>query len=177
MVAIHHLFFLSCGFFFLFTGQVFSASPQYQPVSGFELNRYLGKWYEIARLPFKYEKDLVNVTATYSLRKDGKVKVVNEGYKGTKDGKHKVATGKAKFGKSTDQGYLRVSFFWIFYGDYIIVDIDENYTYALVASSPKYLWILSREPKMEKVILDSLIEKAQKLGFDTSRLYFTPQEW
>jgi apolipoprotein D and lipocalin family protein len=176
MTAIHHLLLLSSGFLILFAGQVFAESPKYKPVSGFELNLYLGKWYEIARLPFKYEKDLVNVTATYSLLKNGKVKVVNEGYKGTKDGKHKVAIGKAKFGESTDQGYLRVSFFWLFYGDYIIVELDPNYTYAMVASSPKYLWILSREPKLNKTILDNLIEKAQILGFDTSKLYFTPQE-
>jgi apolipoprotein D and lipocalin family protein len=120
---------------------------------------------------------LVNVTATYSLRKDGAVKVVNEGYKNTKDGKHNVATGKAKFGKSPDLGYLRVSFFWPFYGDYSIVELDPDYTYAMVASSPKYLWILSREPKMDKKNLDALIEKAGKLGFETNRLYFTPQEW
>lgn len=168
---------MTCGFFLLFAGEVFSASPKYVPVSSFELNRYLGKWYEIARLPFSYEKGLVNVTATYSLRKDGKVKVVNEGYKNTKDGKHKVANGKAKLGESPDQGYLRVSFFWPFYGDYIIAELDPNYTYAMVISSPRYLWILSREPKMDKTILDDLIAKAQKIGFDTSRLYFTPQEW
>jgi apolipoprotein D and lipocalin family protein len=177
MVSINHLLFLSCGFFFIFAVQTFSVSPKYQPVSGFELNRYLGKWYEIARLPFKYEKDLVNVTATYSLRKDGILKVVNEGYKKTKDGKHKVANGKAKFGESPDQGYLRVSFFGPFYGDYVIVELDPNYTYALVASSPKYLWILSREPKLDRGIIDTLVEKARKLGFETNRLYFTPQEW
>ena len=176
-MAINHLIFLSCGFFLLFAGEVFSAPPKYVPVSGFELNRYLGKWYEIARLPFPYEKGLVNVTATYSLRKDGKVKVVNEGYKNTKDGKHKVANGKAKFGESPDLGYLRVSFFWPFYGDYIIVELDPDYTYAMVISSPRYLWILSREPKMDKTVLDNLIEKAKKIGFDTGKLFYTPQEW
>jgi apolipoprotein D and lipocalin family protein len=177
MVSISHLILVFCGIFFLFSGQVSSASPRYQPVSNFELNRYLGKWYEIARLPFKYEKDLVNVTATYSLRKDGKVKVVNEGFKNTKNGKHKVAKGKAKFGKNLDLGYLRVSFFGPFYGDYIIVELDPEYTYAMVASTSKYLWILSRESRMDKAVLDTLIKKAQKLGFDTNRLYFTPQDW
>ena len=129
------------------------------------------------RLPFRFEKGLVNVTATYSLRKDGKINVLNEGYLNTKDGSHKSATGKAKFGKSPDQGYLRVSFFGPFYGDYIIIELDPDYTCALVASSTKYLWILSREPKMDRTKLDTLIDKAGKLGFDTNKLYFTPQEW
>jgi apolipoprotein D and lipocalin family protein len=177
MVAIHQLLLLSCAFLKLSSGRISAATPPYEPVSGFELNRYLGKWYEIARLPVSFEKGLVNVTATYSLRKDGKVKVVNEGFKNAKDGKHKVAKGKAKFGGSPDQGYFRVSFFWPFYADYIIVELDPGYAYAMVASSPKYLWILSREPKMDKNVLNTLIEKAGKLGFDTSKLYFTPQDW
>jgi apolipoprotein D and lipocalin family protein len=167
---------LTFAFPLLFAGQAFSAPPKLVPVSGFDLNRYLGKWYEIARLPNSFEKDLVSVTATYSLRGDGKVKVVNEGYKKSKSGKHKVATGKAKFATSPDQGYLRVSFFWIFYGDYMIVELDPEYKYALVASSRKYLWILSREPKMDNEVLDKLVKKAQELGFNTTKLYFTPQE-
>jgi apolipoprotein D and lipocalin family protein len=157
-------------------GQAFSGPPKLEPVSGFDLNRYLGKWYEIARLPNPFEKELVNVTATYSLRSDGKVKVVNEGYKQTRLGKHKVAVGKAKFAKSPDRGYLRVSFFWIFYGDYVIIELDPDYHYAMVASSHKYLWILAREPKMDSAVLDNLIKRAQELGFDTSKLYFTPQD-
>jgi apolipoprotein D and lipocalin family protein len=167
---------LTCALPVLLVGRALSAPPKLVPVSGFDLNRYLGKWYEIARLPFSFEKDLVNVTATYSLRSDGKVKVVNEGYKKTKSGKHDVAEGKAKFAKSPDKGYLRVSFFWIFYGDYIIVELDPDYKYAMVASSHKYLWILSREPKMDNAILDKLVKKAQELGFETTKLYFTPQE-
>jgi apolipoprotein D and lipocalin family protein len=176
MFSINLSLLFSCTIPFLLAGQAFSAPPKLVPVSGFDLNRYLGKWYEIARLPNSFEKDLVNVSATYSLRTDGKVKVVNEGYKKTKSGKHKVATGKAKFATSPDQGYLRVSFFLIFYGDYMIVELDPEYKYALVASSRKYLWILSREPKMDSTVLDKLVRKAQELGFDTSRLYFTPQD-
>jgi apolipoprotein D and lipocalin family protein len=160
----------------LLTIQSFSAPPKLEPVSGFDLNRYLGKWYEIARLPNSFEKDLVNVTATYSLRDNGKVKVINEGYKKTKNGKHSIAEGKAKFAKSPDKGYLRVSFFWIFYSDYIIVELDPEYKYAMVASSHKYLWILSREPEMDNTVLDELVKRAQELGFDTGRLYFTPQD-
>jgi len=160
----------------ILVGQAFSGPPKLEPVSGFDLNRYLGKWYEIARLPNPFEKELVNVTATYSLRSDGKVKVVNEGYKKTLYGKHQVAVGKAKFAKSPDKGYLRVSFFWIFYGDYMIVELDPDYQCAMVASSHKYLWILAREPKMDRGVLENLIKRAQELGFDTSKLYFTPQD-
>ena len=160
----------------LFARQAFSAPVELMPVSGFDLDRYLGKWYEIARLPIRFEKKLINVTATYSLRKDGKVKVINEGYKETKTGKHKIAVGKAKFKASPDRGYLRVSFFGPFYGDYVIIELDPEYKYAMVASSRKYLWILSREPKMDSVVLERLVKKAEELGFDTSRLYFTPQD-
>jgi len=177
MYDINKLLGLICFLLLIFIGQKASASPRYEPVTGFDINRYLGKWYEIARMPVWFEKGLVNVTATYSLMDDGKVKVVNAGHKNTKDGKIKVANGKAKFGNSTDRGYFRVTFFWPFYGDYIIVDLDPDYRYAVVASSPEYLWILSREPKMEKELLNSLVEKAKKLGFDTDKLYFTPQEW
>jgi apolipoprotein D and lipocalin family protein len=166
----------SYGVSLLLAGQTFSTSPKLEPVSGFDLNRYLGKWYEIARLPTWFEKDLVNVIATYSLLSEGKVKVVNEGYKKTRSGKHKVAIGKARFAKSPDKGYLKVSFFGPFYADYMIVELDPGYKYAMVASSRKYLWILSREPKMDSIVLDKLVKRAQELGFDTSRLYSTPQD-
>ncbi|MHB9030694.1 MAG: lipocalin family protein [Candidatus Latescibacterota bacterium] len=164
-------------FLFLITGNALADSSKYEAVSGFDLNRYLGKWYEIARLPFKYEDGLVNVTATYSLRDDGKVKVVNEGYQGTKGGKRSVAVGKAKFASSPDKGHLRVSFFWIFYADYTIIALDPEYRWALVGSSHKYLWILAREPHLDKTILDSLISHAYEMGFDTDRLIFTTQDW
>ncbi len=169
-------------FFLLFflgfiSGRCFAVSPGYDAVSGFDLNRYLGKWYEIARLPNRFEKGLVNVTATYSLKENGMVRVLNEGYKETKNGKHAAVTGKAKFAAGSDKGHLRVSFFWFFYADYIIFALDPDYKWALVGSSHKYLWILSREPRMEKELLNSLVIKAKEAGFDTDRLYFTPQEW
>jgi len=176
MIFIKWPLLLTSVFPLLLLGQALSVPPKLVPVSGFDLNRYLGKWHEIVRLPNSFEKDLVNVTATYSLRNDGKVKVVNEGYKKTKSGKHQVAVGKAKFAKTADKGHLRVSFFWIFYADYIIVELDPEYEYAMVASSHKYLWILSRKPKMDNAVLDKLVKKAQELGFDTTKLYFTPQE-
>lgn len=145
-----------------------------KPVSPFELSKYLGKWYEIARLPAWFERDMTHVTATYTLKKNGKVRVENAG---NRKGKRKVAIGKAKFAKETNAGYLKVAFFWNFYADYKIIELDTvNYRYAMVGSSLDYLWILCREPKLDKGILDSLVDKAQKLGFDTRNLYYTPQE-
>ena len=146
-----------------------------QPVSPFSLDRYLGTWYEIARLPNSFEKDLTNVTATYSINKNGMVKVLNSGFN-TRKQKQSTAIGKAKFAEKNDIGHLRVSFFWVFYGDYIVLDLDSEYHYALVASSHKYLWILSRTRILEQSILDRLIDKARKNGFDTDKLYFTPQD-
>jgi apolipoprotein D and lipocalin family protein len=143
------------------------------PVKDFQLDKYLGMWYEIARMPSPFEKDLVKVTATYKLRNDGKVDVINEGYKSTKDNKKKIAHGKAKFSGAKDIGYLKVSFFGPFYADYIIVSLDsENYQYALVASG-KYLWILSRTPQLAQPVLDSLLSKAKELGFDVQKLIYS----
>jgi apolipoprotein D and lipocalin family protein len=177
MLSPHHPFLVPIAVVLVFSAQCTAAAPGFEPVSGFDLNRYLGKWYEIARLPTTFEKDLVNVTATYSLRTDGKVKVFNEGYKKSKSGKHTSATGKAKIAATPDKGYLKVSFFGPFYADYIIVDLDtQNYSYAMVASSKKYLWILCRDPRMDTAVLDRLIAKAQGLGFDTGKLIMVSQE-
>jgi apolipoprotein D and lipocalin family protein len=153
------------------------APPAFVPVKGFSLERYLGSWYEIARMPVSFEKDLSKVTATYVLRKDGKVDVINQGYKTTKNNKKQVAKGKAKFAASSDIGHLRVSFFGPFYADYIVLALDENYSYAMVTSnSNKYLWILSRTPKLEQTILNGLLAKAKELGFDVEKLIMVEQE-
>jgi len=146
---------------------------RYSPVSPFDAGRYLGTWYEIARLPTSFEKDMTNVTATYSLKENGKIKVDNQGLK---NGIRKKAVGKAFLAGAANEGFLKVSFFGPFYANYFIVDLDENYSYAMVASSPDYLWILSRKPGLDKDILNGLLEKAKRLGFDTSKLYFTPQK-
>ncbi|MDD5675624.1 MAG: lipocalin family protein [Chitinivibrionales bacterium] len=146
---------------------------QFTPVTGFDLNKYLGTWYEIARLPNSFEKGLERVTATYSLKDNAKVVVDN---RGLKNGKPARAVGKAIVAGAPDQGYLKVSFFGPFYADYIILDLDKNYSYAMVASSNKYLWILSRTPLLGKETIDSLVTKAGKLGFDTGKLFFTPQQ-
>ena len=141
------------------------------PVDGFELNRYLGKWYEIARLDHSFERGLVEVTAEYSLRDDGGISVLNKGFSKT-DNEWQEAEGRAYFVNSSDEGYLKVSFFGPFYGSYIIFDLDkENYQYAFISGpNLSYLWLLSRTPNVESRILERFITKSQALGFDTKEL-------
>jgi apolipoprotein D and lipocalin family protein len=147
------------------------------PVEGFELDRYLGKWYEIARLDHSFERGLGQVTAQYSLREDGGVSVVNRGYS-AQDGKWKEALGKAYFVNASDQGYLKVSFFGPFYGSYVIFELDEkDYQYAFVAGpDTSYLWFLSRTPKVDQALVDHFIQRARSLGFDTDALIFPAQQ-
>ena len=148
-----------------------------KPVEDFRLERYLGKWYEIARLDHSFERGLSRVTAEYSLRDDGGIKVVNRGYS-SKDRSWKQAEGKAYFVNSPNQGFLKVSFFGPFYGSYIIVDLNQDrYQYALVCGPNKsYLWILSREPQMDEKIKKALILKAEALGFETAKFIMVDQE-
>lgn len=147
-----------------------------KPVESFETDRYLGKWYEIARLDHSFERGLTKVTATYSLREGGGLKVVNQGWSVEK-GIWKTATGKAFFVGDPHQGFLKVSFFGPFYGSYIVFDLDrEGYQYAMVAGPDKsYLWLLSRTPKMNPAKQKALIAVAEGLGFDTSKLIFVDQ--
>ncbi|HPI37044.1 MAG TPA: lipocalin family protein [Ignavibacteriaceae bacterium] len=147
------------------------------PITGFELDKYLGKWYEIARLDHSFERDLDNVTADYSMRDDGGVKVINRGFN-TKKGEWKTAEGKAYFIDKPDVGMLKVSFFLFFYGGYNIIALDkENYSYSMVCGPDlSYLWILSREKNMEKELLDSLIGQAKSLGFETDKLIFVKHD-
>ena len=144
-----------------------------RPVDNFKIEKYLGKWYEIARLDHSFERGLTQVTADYSLRDDGGVRVLNRGYS-AKENSWKEAEGKAYFVKGSDQGYLKVSFFGPFYGSYIVFGLDhENYQYSLVCGPDKsYLWILNRSPIMKEEIKYILIEKAAALGFETSKLIF-----
>jgi apolipoprotein D and lipocalin family protein len=146
------------------------------PVSKLDLNRYLGTWYEIFRLPHKFEKDLIKVTASYSLRKDGKIQVLNRGYKPSK-GKWSVAKGKAWIPDPGVPARLKVSFFWPFSAEYKIIRLDSEYRWALVTSgSTDYLWLLSRTPGMEKAEVDSLMRFAGQNGFDTGKLIRVEQE-
>ncbi|MBN2892317.1 MAG: lipocalin family protein [Bacteroidales bacterium] len=142
-----------------------------------ELEKYLGTWYEIARFDHSFERDLVGVTATYSLRDDGKITVLNQGYKNTLDGKHSTAKGKAKIPNPKETAKLKVSFFLFFYGDYFILELGENYEYALIgSSSPKYLWILSRTPQMDEETYQMLVDNAQNRGYDVSKLIKVEQK-
>ena len=140
-------------------------------VQQLDLNRYAGTWYEIARLPHSFEKNLQQVTATYTLRDDGKVTVLNRGYDTKKD-KWREARGKAWVPDLSQPGVLKVSFFWFFGATYKVIALDDvDYSYALVTSSSKnYLWILGRTPQMEPAVYDSLLEKARKFGFDLTQL-------
>ncbi|MBU0530000.1 lipocalin family protein [bacterium] len=147
-----------------------------EPITGFELDKYLGKWYEIARLDHRFERGLQNVSADYTLKDDGNVKVVNSGFS-TKKNKWKSATGKAKFAKDSSTGFLKVSFFGPFYGSYIIFELDkENYQYAFIAGdNTSYLWFLSRTPTVSDELMDRFIKHAGELGFNTDNLIFVKQ--
>jgi apolipoprotein D and lipocalin family protein len=141
-------------------------------VKPFDLDRYLGTWYEIARLPHKFEKNLERVTATYTLRDDGKISVVNRGYN-IKSEEWEEAEGRAWIPDPEKPAKLKVSFFLFFASDYKIIELDqENYTYAMVTSSSKeYLWILSRTPQLEEDIYDHLVDSADQLGFDVTKIH------
>ena len=143
------------------------------PVEKFQLERYLGKWYEIARLDHSFERGLSQVSAEYSLNTDGSVKVINRGFS-AKDKKWKEAVGKAYFVKRSDQGFLKVSFFGPFYGSYIILGLDhKNYSHALVCGPNRsYLWILARSPRISDEVKNALVSKAASLGFQTESLIY-----
>ncbi len=147
-----------------------------QPVSGFKLERYLGTWYEIARLDHSFERGLSHVTAEYSVRNDGGVLVLNRGFSQAQN-TWKEAEGKAYFVNSDSEGYLKVSFFGPFYGSYVVFELDrENYQYAFVSGpNTKYLWLLSRTPSVDQAVIDTFIRMAKEKGFDTESLIFVPQ--
>lgn len=145
-------------------------------VDGFDLDRYLGTWYEIARLDHRFERGLTNVTASYSMRDDGGVRVVNRGYDAA-DGVWDEAEGKAYFVGAPDIGRLKVSFFGPFYGGYNVIELDkDSYSYSMVAGPDRsYLWILAREPEPDPAIVSMLVEKARASGFPVDELIFVDQ--
>lgn len=145
-------------------------------VTDFELNRYLGTWYEIARLDHRFERGLSRVTANYSMRDDGGVSVVNRGYQLSSE-EWEEATGKAYFVGAPDIGQLKVSFFGPFYGGYNIMELDkDDYQYALVAGPDRsYLWILARSPKLDQETLDALVNIAKNANFPTEDLIYVDQ--
>ena len=147
------------------------------PVKDFELNRYLGKWYEIARLDHSFERGLENVTAEYTMRKDGGVSVLNRGYS-PDNKKWKEANGKAYIVDKPSVGYLKVSFFGPFYGSYVVFELDKkDYQYAFVSGpDTSYLWLLARTPTLPKEVMDRFKQRSKALGFDTSKLIYVKQE-
>ena len=149
-----------------------------ETVKELDLDRYLGTWYEIARFPHSFEKNLVGVTASYSLRKDGKIKVVNQGFKNTLDGKRSRAVGKAMIPDPVNEpAKLKVSFFLWFYGDYYVMELDKDYQWAVIgSSSPGFLWILSRSPQMDDKLYNDLLGRLVERGYNLDKLYKVPQK-
>ena len=147
-----------------------------QPVTGFQADRYLGTWYEIARLDHSFERGLRKVTAEYSKRDDGSIQVINRGYD-AKHGKWREAHAVARFAGPTDVASLKVTFFWPFSGAYHVIALDrEGYNYAMVTSSSRsYLWILARRKHLDPAVQDDLLAKAKDWGFRTEDLIFVQQ--
>jgi apolipoprotein D and lipocalin family protein len=146
------------------------------PVSGFELDRYLGRWYEIARLDHSFERNMSDVNATYQLQDDGSVKVINRGYD-TQRKAWKEAIGRALFIGDSATASLKVSFFGPFYGGYHVIALDQqNYRWSLVAGPNRdYLWILARDKTLPAAVREQLVSQAQALGFATDKLIWVEQ--
>ena len=146
------------------------------PVNNFVLNSYLGTWYEIARTPNRFEKNLTEVTATYTRKSNGTIEVVNKGYD-TKKEKWKSATGKAKFVENSDVGRLKVSFFGPFYASYNIIKLTEDYQYALVVGNDTdYAWLLSRTQTIPNQIEEDFLREAEEIGIDLSSLIYAQDQ-
>ncbi len=142
-----------------------------------DLEKYAGTWYEIARLPNSFEKGLKCVTATYRLREDGKIEVINRGHKIGEPGKTSKIKGVARVPDKDQPAKLKVRFFWPFSGNYYILELEENYRYALVGEpSRKYLWILARDKELDDNIYESLLKKAEEMEFDSKRVVKTEQD-
>lgn len=146
-----------------------------EPVTNFEAERYLGTWFEIARLDHRFERGLEEVSATYSKDEDGTLRVVNRGWN-VADAQWQIADGRAKFAKGSDVGWLEVSFFGPFYGTYAVFELGDGYDYAYVTGDDRsYLWFLSRTPTVEPVALDAFRERATALDFDLAELIVVDQ--
>jgi apolipoprotein D and lipocalin family protein len=147
-----------------------------KPVENFDADRYLGQWFEVARLDHSFERGLQQVTADYTMREGGGIKVVNRGFN-VDEQQWQEAEGKAFFVGEEDTAHLKVSFFGPFYGSYIVFELDQNYQYAFVTSSSKsYLWLLSRSPTIDEELKTHFIKTVKKLGFDDQALIFVNQQ-
>lgn len=145
--------------------------------NNFNIEKYLGKWYEIARYDHSFERGLVGVTAHYSYYEDGKIKVVNSGFKKTLNGKKSEVIGKAKIPDKNIPSKIKVSFFWFFYADYFVLELDDNYQWAIVGSnSDKYLWILSRTPQLDNKTYTELLNNITKRGYNATKLIKVEQK-
>lgn len=160
----------------LLSGCVVGSPDGIPAVEGFEVDRYLGRWYEIARLDHSFERGLSHVTAEYSLREDGGLKVVNRGYD-EDAGEWSEATGKAYFVEQPSLGRLKVSFFGPFYGGYNIMALDqEEYRWALIGGNDTdYLWVLSRSPSLDPAVYQDLLSRAEAVGFPVEELILVEQ--
>jgi apolipoprotein D and lipocalin family protein len=147
-----------------------------QTVNHVDLNRYVGQWYEIARYEHRFQEGCVGSKASYTLRDDGKISVLNECFEETMSGKLRSAEGKAWVTDKESNAKLKVSFFWPFSGDYWIIDLGENYEYAVVGHPKrKYLWILSRRPQMDEAVYSKIIARLEKQEYDTTKLVRSDQ--
>jgi apolipoprotein D and lipocalin family protein len=148
-----------------------------QTVQSVDLERYLGLWFEIARYDSSFEEGCEGVTAEYAMREDGRISVVNTCYEGALDGPAETAEGRARVANEQTNAELEVSFFGPFWGDYWIIELDEDYQWAVV-SEPRgrYLWILAREPRMDQDVLDERLARLEADGFDTAALVW-PEQW
>jgi len=150
--------------------------PPLESVPHVDLARYAGTWYEIASYPQRFQKGCTGTTATYTLRADGTVEVLNRCARDSLDGRVTVARGRAKVVDRTSNARLKVSFFWPFWGDYWIIDLGRDYEYAVVGHpSRKYLWVLSRTPTMAPALYEGILERLRGQGYDTARLCRTLQ--
>lgn len=146
------------------------------PVNNFDINRYAGKWYEVARLDHSFERGLEQVSAEYSMRSDGGVKVINRGFD-LDSNEWNEAEGKAYFVEGQDIGHLKVSFFGPFYGSYIVFELDEDEQHAFVTSSDRsYLWFLSRTKEIDDTLKQHFLETVTALGFDAKSIIFVNQK-
>ena len=173
------IFLLTVPLFFLFACATFRepSVPPLQVVPSVDLKRYAGTWYEIARLPHRFQEGCVASQATYTLRQDGKIGVLNQCTKGTRGDEISSVQGSAWVVDTKTNAKLKVRFFWPFTGDYWIIDLGENYEYAVVGHpSRSYLWVLSRTPEMEEALYQRILEKLRsQFYYDVSKLTKTPQ--
>jgi len=149
-----------------------------QLVEGVDTQKYLGRWYEIARFTHRFEKSLVGVTAEYSIRDDGRIQVVNSGFRNSLDGKYTDAKGVAWIPDPRRPAALKVSFFWPFAADYLVFGLDkESYSWALVGDNSRaYLWFLARTPEISDTLFQEMQQIARDQGYDLSKLDRIPQK-